>query len=606
MINSVDEIELCYVSEFISKSIENRLRKMNIDTIGKLKSLKREDYINFQCPHPLSLNQFDRLRSTIYQTPEKIISIYLNKMNINEDDQGAIIERCIESEISNPEIDNIPIRHLKELMNVSVFNRLIKMRMGTIEDARKLDEDTYSNFPCEHPVGIRYFREFKQLMFDQPELIKKTYENYKDVDIPFSIDVPIGPKVSFMEVFRSVIDDYLSLLPRDLDKDVICKRYGIGEDRAYLLEEIGLFHSLTRERIRQIVQRNMNEIRLLLSGSVVRRIGRSCRPEVLLRFEEVIGQLKDRIVINGERELQDLDLGRDDYAYFRIFLESYDALYLRYENHDLFVFGMPINQKKLQTICQNIMMVLKEAILPVSEFELIVSIRKSIRNISFDNQFIEALCLALPDIEIVDIDDEKKIQVRINRLVSIKDQGYRILHENNNSMHFKDIHRELVHRLAINGEGKDIPVETLRSMLGLSEKLVPIGKTGKWALKEWGENTSSIHDLIANVLKSRNSPMSFDDINVEVSKIRSGVSADSIRTLLSMKEDLFCRIHDGQYILKTWEKNYSDELYNTKRNRAPLDQISTAIIKLFEKNPSSEIGSNVLTKYFKLCGWLIF
>ena len=501
MISNIEEIELHQISDIVSKSIANRLRKMGICTVGELISLKREDYVRFDCPHPLSLPRFDKLRTYIDQKPEEILAIYLRK---------------------------------------------------------------------------------------------------KDLDIPFSVDVPIKPEMSFIEIFRAVLNDYLSLLPRKMDKDIICRRYGLGEDRTYRLEEIGLYHGLSRERIRQMLQKNTTEIRSLMAGEDVPRIGRSCRPEALLRFEEVVKKIKSQGVISGKRMLHELDVDIANYPYLCLFLESHGASYLQYEGHDLFLFDADVSTTKLNSVCQYIMKVLRDQITSIGEFDLIVSIRKSMRQLSIGNELIKAICTALPDVELIIIDDQRKYQVSIHRLSSITDQGYRILYENGNSMHYKEIYRELVYRLSGLQEEADIQLGSMSPMLGLSDKLVPIGKSGKWALKEWGQNTSSIHNLIENVLQRENSPMTEEKILSEVDRLRPGVSSDSVKTLLIMKENLFSRLKNGQYILKVWEDSYADQIYRRKttknRNNIPskksttLEDIKKTSYELVEKRSNKTLA----------------
>jgi RNA polymerase primary sigma factor len=45
------------------------------------------------------------------------------------------------------------------------------------------------------------------------------------------------------------------------EREILRLRYGIGEDRAHTLEEIGRRLSLTRERVRQIESRALSKLR---------------------------------------------------------------------------------------------------------------------------------------------------------------------------------------------------------------------------------------------------------------------------------------------------------------------------------------------------------
>src|SRR3989339_874574 len=51
----------------------------------------------------------------------------------------------------------------------------------------------------------------------------------------------------------------------DKEKDIITKRFGLGTDKKYTLEEIGQNYGITRERVRQIENLSIKKLKELRS-----------------------------------------------------------------------------------------------------------------------------------------------------------------------------------------------------------------------------------------------------------------------------------------------------------------------------------------------------
>ena len=73
--------------------------------------------------------------------------------------------------------------------------------------------------------------------------------------------LPISDEENFFEQeeTRKIISDALDELP-ERQADVIRKRFGIGQDQEMTLEEIGQLYGVTRERIRQIEAKGLNQL----------------------------------------------------------------------------------------------------------------------------------------------------------------------------------------------------------------------------------------------------------------------------------------------------------------------------------------------------------
>ena len=66
-----------------------------------------------------------------------------------------------------------------------------------------------------------------------------------------------------------MINSSLHKVLNEREKDVIKKRFGIDEDQAFTLEEIGKEFNVTRERIRQIELKALKKLKKLRKSPVL-------------------------------------------------------------------------------------------------------------------------------------------------------------------------------------------------------------------------------------------------------------------------------------------------------------------------------------------------
>jgi DNA-binding CsgD family transcriptional regulator len=99
----------------------------------------------------------------------------------------------------------------------------------------------------------------------------------------------------FEELFVAAI--YKTL--KDRDREIIELRYGIGDSDALTLQEIGDLHGITRERVRQILQRAHRRLRV--NGHYGIRKGRADYPAA-----QLIQYLRERLKEYGDDEYESI------------------------------------------------------------------------------------------------------------------------------------------------------------------------------------------------------------------------------------------------------------------------------------------------------------
>lgn len=104
---------------------------------------------------------------------------------------------------------------------------------------------------------------------DEESLVNSFYGEYEDID---------NAKLSFEEDdfdYNEILNNkYLieqitsKISPRE--RDIIYRYYGVNQDEKYTLEDVGKIYGLTRERVRQIIDKSMTKMRseaLLIDSS---------------------------------------------------------------------------------------------------------------------------------------------------------------------------------------------------------------------------------------------------------------------------------------------------------------------------------------------------
>ena len=107
--------------------------------------------------------------------------------------------------------------------------------------------------------------------------VKKVEDVFRAIQDPITLQTPIGDDDSTLadmigddspspyseternKLAEQIIDVLHTLTPRE--EEVIRRRYGIGVERDYTLEEVGRHLSITRERVRQIEEKAMRKLK---------------------------------------------------------------------------------------------------------------------------------------------------------------------------------------------------------------------------------------------------------------------------------------------------------------------------------------------------------
>lgn len=319
--------------------------------------------------------------------------------------------------------------------------------------------------------------------------------------------------------YQKICEELLKDLPKRT-RDVLERRFGLKTGKKETLESIGRSYGITRERVRQIESDGLKRIK-----------------QKLKKRQRVYQYFKDFLNEFGKLKREDILLfllGKEQFSRHVYFLLNLSDEFERYsENQDFYTFWTtdPKAINVAKRIVEDFYTQLKkeERPLDLSEYSPPFSIsRKAIHS------YLEAS-------KLIDQGPEGKFGLRdwpeINPR-GIKDKAYLVFKREQKPLHFAQV-AQLI--------GPEALVQTVHNELIRDGRFILIGR-GIYALSEWGYKPGTVKDIIAEVLKQSQRPLSKEEIINEVLKQRL-VKKNTILLNLSNKK-YFSQTEDGKYILR--------------------------------------------------------
>ncbi|MFA5392230.1 MAG: sigma factor-like helix-turn-helix DNA-binding protein [Candidatus Paceibacterota bacterium] len=337
----------------------------------------------------------------------------------------------------------------------------------------------------------------------------------------------------------------LSILP-SRNQDILKRRYGLINDKPQTLDLIGQSYKVTRERIRQIVEASLKtvknsskieEIRSFWSQAktILGRLGGIEEKDELLVFikkeleleKSTLSAIKFLLLLNSEFVLEDEDEKLVSYWHLKEIEET----------------KIKTNVEKIEEFFkkQNTVYFLKEILewakkkeINEKAIEIYLKIIKSIGK----NPFGEYGLKSWPKIE----------------PSGARDRAYLLMSHQKQPLHFSEIakylneNKETIESPLVLSRSwfKKVEIQTVHNELIKDSRFVLIGR-GIYALKDWGYKPGKVADVIMDVLKEANKPLTQDAIVEEVQKKRFAKINTIILNLHNKK--LFKKLEDKCYTL---------------------------------------------------------
>lgn len=333
---------------------------------------------------------------------------------------------------------------------------------------------------------------------------------------------------------ESVINDVLSSIDREREREVVSRRFGLF-DRKETLEQIGELLGITRERVRQLEKAIITKLKI--SASEGKLASLNLAQETILDIVKTngdvmrISQLAKLLTDDGTKIDQSrlgfvaelcpnlASIEESDHFYAATGdRQKYDEKTIREQTNKVVetikkTIGEPATIKKIAQVYGSE---------DVAHVEAIASISKHLAHLNGRWGYIK-----WPTVN----------------PKNIRDKIYVILSENGAHMHFNEIASSIRDS---EFKRKDVTTQAIHNELIKDKRFVLIGR-GIYALDEWGYKKGTVADIIAEVLRNAGEPLHRDEIVKRVLKTRH-VKETTILLNLQGK-DQFKRVAKATYTL---------------------------------------------------------
>ncbi len=330
----------------------------------------------------------------------------------------------------------------------------------------------------------------------------------------------------------------LLLLLSDKERNVITKRFSLGTDKKFTLEEIGREFSVTRERVRQIEKSALGKMRRNVFNTSLRSFHEYVSDVLkghggFIKETELMAKLKD--LVNGAVKDSALHLSL-------VLDDNVDCIGNTIDFHP-YVKRRDMSAFSLKHVAENLINQLHKH----GDVRKVEQIQKELKNVmeqvKFDEQKTKSLItidkrLILLENDLVGLVEWRHVHPR-----TLRDKILFILRHQKKPMHFTDIANTIEDK---DFDGRKVNLQAVHNELIRHEQFVLIGR-GIYALSEWGYEKGTVAEVVEKILAEKGE-MDQDEIISQVMKKRQVKTITIVLALKNSKK--FTRVGRHRYALK--------------------------------------------------------
>lgn len=373
--------------------------------------------------------------------------------------------------------------------------------------------------------------------------------------IPYGSQYPTGVLITDFKLF---VDQYIESRNSPIYTDLFRKRYLVAEKET--LKEIAHRHGRTRERMRQIIGVCINDIKNLLDGKQSRN-HLICEKGFQERFKAALnGGYFSEIFINEQLGVT----WRPDLIHYRNLFLSIKSIEF-YTKAALSIYATEdcgVNLIKNYTI-------LREMLL---DCVVGMDIQGLAHAIGIPLHEIAIIALLAEDIENC---GPGLLRIKSAHLKSKADRSYRVLHNAGKPLHYMEINKQIAYN------------EDKSTHLINDQRMVAVGRTGLWALKEWAHNTKTLREISLDYLKEQERPCTFSEIWRSIKDSREDITEKRLKAnvLIYVSRGVFTLIDPDTIALPEWNYDPHKKRRNSGKKRSPMREMAIKeIVKLLKKH----------------------
>jgi len=376
------------------------------------------------------------------------------------------------------------------------------------------------------------------------------------------------PKIKNEKLYPAEV---VSLLLRKLlkrEQEVVRRRFALDGKPRETLESIGRRHGITRERIRQIELSGIKKIKSMVNEALLANL-RDTEAAITNILREYGGLMREDLLLESILNLfnyENSEANKNNLIFIMIFLLK-DKWNKSCNNglFEQFWHLKEIDAEKIQLSMDHITNFLNTYGKPIKLDELADEIEKI--KIAEDKIFRDYILsnFHVPEDENSEIDRVKKIitsHLNINKSTDenilsqwglkewveivpkrMNDKIYLVLEQHQKPLHFTEIAQKINE---VSFDKKVAYPATIHNELILDNKYILVGR-GVYALRDWGYNDGTVVQVIKEILKKENRPLSKNEI---IDKVFSQRMVRKATILLSLtNRNIFSKDEKNKYSL---------------------------------------------------------
>ncbi len=310
--------------------------------------------------------------------------------------------------------------------------------------------------------------------------------------------------VEFSTVFNTVLEGSSSR-----SREIIAKRFGIGEKTPLTLQAIGDEYGITRERVRQIVQSGLRNVRNVDDNNY---IFTSARDVIIAHIEDNSGIIAiDKLVVLGGDN-------RDEHGAIRFLIEGMNEIeFISDKKHPVkndvvALADFDINNwNQIHNAIKDILQIKQKTYTSEKLYE-------KLKNDTIKHRQLKKYLEVSAEIEqnpfkkwgIAEWDEISPRGVREKALLIMK--------EKKEPMHFRTI-TEMIDSYGLGKKGKKSHPQTVHNELIRDDNFVLVGR-GVYTLSADDHVEGTVKDVIENVLKKSDKPLTAEEVIERVLEMR--------------------------------------------------------------------------------------
>ena len=401
--------------------------------------------------------------------------------------------------------------------------------------------------------------------------------------------------------FKDFVELYYAELGKPNNKMALYSKFGINRANSLNGEEIGILLGVARSRVSILIIGDKTDIKTLIHGeerSTRKRPKISCNPLLCEETKALHKELIQLKILN-QSQLDQLLVERYqtsfniNHPWTKLYFSLFDIELIK--DNTMVILDKNILPERVGKVRNEIIAFLQQRVIPCTMDDIIIDVGKMHGSLKKNSgEYVQWVLPALEEVETLYENNESVYQLKLNYLSTMADYAYRVLVAAKETLYFREIFArinfQLVHlgRLPLNNE------RGLVNQMCSDQRFSAVGGGGIWSLAVDNINKASVKELMITEFIKADRPLLLDELFNQLQKIRE-IKRASISGFLA--DERFLKIKGNQYIIKEWERKYSDEIIREKRKQV-FDRDSL-IIEVFKKSGSLSMTLDEIWGYIK-------